>query len=101
MIINGQRVEGRTLSFDADGVKVGQGEDVKVVVPNSFDFAKESKVEDSDFEDYEDIKPQIQYVKPGVKIAVNKKNCMIVAGVAVGIVAGLIIGGVIYKKKRG
>ena len=95
MIINGQRVEGRTLSFDADGVKVGQGEDVKVVVPNSFDFAKESKVEDSDFEDYEDI------IKPKVKITIHKKNCMIAAGVAVGIVAGLIIGGVIYKKKRG
>ena len=43
MIVNGKKVDGRTLSFGDEGVKVGNGEEEKIVVPNEFDFAEEAE----------------------------------------------------------
>lgn len=97
MIVNGEKVEGRTLSFDNEGVKVGNGTEEKVVVPNSFEFAEEAEVTESDFEDYEGPTEPMNDFK---NYHLDKKY-MIGAGVAVGVIAGLIIGGVIYKKKKG
>ena len=51
MIVNGKKVDGRTLSFGEEGVLVGNGEEEKVVVPNEFDFAEEAEVTESDFAD--------------------------------------------------
>ena len=40
MIVNGKKVEGRSLSFDSEGLKVGNSGDEKVAVPNGgFNFA--------------------------------------------------------------
>ena len=43
MIVNGKKVEGRSLSFDSEGLKVGNSGDEKVAVPNGgFNFAEDS-----------------------------------------------------------
>ena len=53
MFVNGKRVDGRTLSFDKDGIKVSNGEEEKVVVPNGgFDFAEDSNVDEGEFKIY-------------------------------------------------
>ena len=52
---------------------------------------------ESDFEDYEGpTEPMNDFKNYHLD-----KRYMIGAGVAVGVIAGLIIGGVIYKKKKG
>ena len=100
MIVNGKKVDGRTLSFGEEGVKVGNGEEEKVVVPNEFDFAEEAEVTESDFADVnnESYVGHNSLLYDLNRKEINKK-VMIGAGIAVGVVAGLIIGGVIYKKK--
>lgn len=101
MFVNGERVDGRTLSFDVDGLKVSNGEEEKIVVPNNgFDFAEEAEVTESDFADVDNA----GYSKSNSllydmnKACLNKK-VLIGAGIAVGVIAAVIIGGVISKKK--
>ena len=103
MIVNGKKVDGRTLSFGEEGVKVGNGEEEKVVVPNEFNFAEEAEVTESDFADFADVNNESYVGHNSLLYDLNRKEInkkvMIGAGIAVGVVAGLIIGGVIYKKK--
>lgn len=94
MIINGKKVDGRTLSFDEEGLKVGTGEEEKVVVPNEFDFAEEAEVNESDFADYDESACDFKNYN------LDKKH-LIGAGIVVGACIGIIIGGVIlFRKKR-
>ena len=100
MIVNGKKVDGRTLSFGDEGVKVGNGEEEKVVVPNEFDFAEEAEVNESDFADVDvDGYQGHNSLLYGMKEPKINKKVMIGAGIAVGVIAAVIIGGVISKKK--
>lgn len=99
MIVNGHKVDGRTFSFGDEGVKVGNGEEEKVVVPNEFDFAEVPEVTESDFADVDESYVGHNSLLYDLNRKEINKKIMIGAGIAVGVVAGLIIGGVIYKKK--
>jgi hypothetical protein len=99
MIVNGKKVDGRTLSFGDEGVKVGNGEEEKVVVPNEFDFAEVPEATESDFADVDESYAGHNSLLYDLNRKEINKKIMIGAGIAVGVVAGLIIGGVIYKKK--
>ena len=102
MIINGKRVDGRTLSFDKDGLKVINEGEEKVVVPNTFEFAEEAEVTESDFADVDNESySEHNSLLYGMNKARLNKKVLIGAGIAVGVVAGLVIGGVIYNKKKG
>lgn len=104
MIINGKTVKGRTLSFGDEGVKVIADGEETVVVPKTFDFAEEAEVTESDFADV-DVGNESYSEHNSLLYDMNKarlnKKVLIGAGIAVGVVAGLVIGGVIYNKKKG
>ena len=99
MIVNGKKVDGRTLSFDDEGVKVGNGEDEKVVVPNEFDFAEVPEATESDFADVDESYTGDKSLLYELNRKEINKKIMIGAGIAAGIIAAVIIGGVISKKK--
>ena len=99
MIVNGKKVDGRTLSFDDEGVKVGNGEDEKVVVPNEFDFAEVPEATESDFADVDESYVGDKSLLYELNRKEINKKIMIGAGIAVGVIAAVIIGGVISKKK--
>ena len=99
MIVNGKKVDGRTLSFDDEGVKVGNGEDEKVVVPNEFDFAEVPEATESDFADVDESYAGDKSLLYELNRKEINKKIMIGAGIAVGVIAAVIIGEVISKKK--
>ena len=99
MIVNGKKVDGRTLSFDDEGVKVGNGEDEKVVVPNEFDFAEVPEATESDFADVDESYVGNKSLLYELNRKEINKKIMIGAGIAVGVIVAVIIGGVISKKK--
>ena len=99
MIVNGKKVDGRTLSFGDEGVKVGNGEEEKVVVPNEFDFAEVPEVSESDFADVDESYTGHNSLLYDLNRKEINKKIMIGAGIAVGVIAAVIIGGVISKKK--
>ena len=102
MIINGKTVKGRTLSFGDEGVKVIADGEETVVVPKTFDFAEEAEVTESDFADVDNESySEHNSLLYGMNKARLNKKVLIGAGIAVGVVAGLVIGGVIYNKKKG
>ena len=91
MIVNGERVDGRTLSFDVEGVKVGNGEEEKVVVPNSFDFAEEPEVNESDFK---------VYSAPVKKKFFNKEFLKGVGfGIATGVICSCVVNALLNDKE--
>ena len=99
MIVNGKKVDGRTLSFGDEGVKVGNGEEEKVVVPNEFDFAEVPEVSESDFADVDESYTGHSSLLYDLNRKEINKKIMIAAGIAVGVIAVVVIGGVITKKK--
>lgn len=112
MIINGQRVDGRTLSFGSEGVVVGNGEEEQVVVPCEFDFAEDSSAnEDSVIETADAFEVTTEHgkivipknifnrrIKKKSDLTSNQKLC-IAMGAA--LCAGIAIGGVIFYRKKG
>ena len=98
LIVNGEKVEGRILSFDDEGVKVSNGEEEKVVVPNEFDFAEEVGVDESDFVEIETPNGKITYNKD---IFNKKPNKKLFIAIGAAFCVGLVVGGVILKKKKG
>lgn len=95
MIVNGQKVSGRTLSFDDAGVKVSNGEEEQIVVPNEFDFSETYASETDDFVEYDTPKGKIRILKYKKK---SNKKLFIAVGAA--LCAGIAIGGVIFYRKK-
>ena len=95
VIVNGQKVEGRTLSFDEEGLKVGSEGEEKVIVPNEFDFAETYASENEDFVEYETPRGKIRVLKYKKK---SNKKLFIAVGAA--LCAGIAIGGVIFYRKK-
>lgn len=86
MFVNGEKVDGRTLSFDREGIKVSNGEEEKVVVPNGgFDFAEDSNVDESEFKVY----------SAPTKKKIFDKNFLL--GLGIGTVVGVASSYLVYK----
>ena len=86
MFVNGEKVDGRTLSFDTEGIKVSNGEEEKVVVPNGgFDFAEDSNVDESKFKVY----------SAPTKKKIFDKNFLL--GLGIGTVVGAASSYLVYK----
>ncbi len=97
MIINGQRVEGRTLSFGDEGVKVSNGEEEQVVVPNEFEFAESFA---ADTPEVEEIFTPNGKITIHNKIYKKKSNKKLFIAIGAGICVGIAIGGVIFYRKK-
>ena len=97
MIVNGQKVSGRTLSFDDEGVKVSNGEEEQVVVPNEFDFAESVAPEDNEVEEINTPNGRIIIHN---KIYKKKANKKLFIAVGAALCAGIAIGGIIFYRKK-
>ena len=86
MFVNGEKVDGRTLSFDTEGIKVSNGEEEKVVVPNGgFDFAEDSNSDNGECDACSELS----------KKKILDKNFLL--GLGIGTVVGVASSYLVYK----
>ena len=86
MIVNGKKVEGRSLSFDSEGLKVGNSGDEKVAVPNGgFNFAEDSNSDNGECDACSELS----------KKKILDKNFLL--GLGIGTVVGIVGSYFVYK----
>ena len=97
IIINGQKVEGRTLSFDTDGLKVNNGEHEEIVVPNEQNFTWSYSKNKDDVEEIMTPQGKITICR---KIYKQKSNKKLFIALGAALCACIAVGGIILYKKR-